>query len=829
MDQSDLDLLQIVPSYHVQTIIKSRHVPLVSSVFSDPAYLEQKLSSSYPLAVLEELARYLFDVDALHEVLRNLDEGPALILRELVLCGGRANSRDLALYFTLSGLLESLQKAGAATDLEGQSSTVSSPCPTGKLSPQPPQPPQYPPSRSHGTFELALRHLLVLGLVFWGRQMNFVGRDYTSGEHDGVVIVATSVRAVAQAATSSEMRLDKATDRAFSSLISEEVENGHDLLERPRALQRALYLYWSFVATQREGFSLLGNGLLSRSALRLIVETMVDQQKPMSGNVVPFQAHLDQIRTETDVPYLYFLRLMLMQLGLLVTHNSVLKASSASTFFSLSLQERVRRCYQLYRDQPFWNELAFLSEINVRPGPAPLEPAHREVLLARQAVLEHLQLEAPKDWFDIAACIAHIKLYIPYLLFPRQYGAWAERYSSGSNPYNWDFRLKRGWLNHRDGWHMVEGGFIRAVLGGPLYWLGLVELDRSEYPLQFRFSAAAFFLFDEHTPTIPSVDDEQKRIIVQPNFDIIVLAPVSEAVLVLLDCFAERVQLDLVACYRVSRASITRAVQRGLHVEEIIQQLETMAGSDLPQNVRYSMTEWERQARRIELWQNITLLEVDDEALIDELLADEQHRTFFGRRLSPRLIEVCTDHLATVQELFWQRNILPALTVGVRGQTGQGLSVRELQWQLHENGLLQPLYPVLDLYQVAGAQRFCEVDPATSWLRITAQSVSQAKMQGMTLDQMIDFLRAACLNGIPSSFLIRLKIWGDGYSDNSAIAIESAPLLRLPEEVFQDLQSDAEISALLGSEVAPSYRLVRVDHVHLERLLAVLRERGFQV
>ncbi len=46
-----------------------------------------------------------------------------------------------------------------------------------------------------------LRHLLLLGLLFWGRQTNFAGRDYTSGIHDGVLIVSPSVREVVRAQT----------------------------------------------------------------------------------------------------------------------------------------------------------------------------------------------------------------------------------------------------------------------------------------------------------------------------------------------------------------------------------------------------------------------------------------------------------------------------------------------------------------------------------------------------------------------------------------------------------------------------------------------------
>jgi hypothetical protein len=314
-----------------------------------------------------------------------------------------------------------------------------------------------------------------------------------------------------------------------------------------------------------------------------------------------------------------------------------------------------------------------------------------------------------------------------------------------------------------------------------------------------------------------------------------VLAPVSEAVLVMLDRFAERVNLDLVAHYRISRASVTQAIQRGLHVEDIVRQLEQVSGSELPQNVRYSLVEWERQARRIEIWQNMTLLEVDNESLLDELLADEHSRPYFGRRLAPRLIEVLTNQLAAVQALFWERNHLPALTVVAPAsgepeeEENQDLSEREPQWQLHENGLLQPLYPVLDLYRVVKVQHFCEVDQATSWYRITATSVCQAIKQGFELDTIIRFLQASCVEGIPGSLLIRMKLWGDGYSSPDDLHVEHAPLLRLPSDVFQDLRCDEELRPLLGTDIEQSYCLVRIDPAHLERVLVLLRERGFEV
>src|SRR2546427_5699376 len=240
-----------------------------------------------------------------------------------------------------------------------------------------------------------------------------------------------------------------------------------------------LYLYWSLVASMREGLQLVNSGLLSRAALRQVMELLVQ-----NGN-------MEQIRTEQDVPRLLFLRLVLMKLGLLQERQGSLQALPADEFFSLALLERARRCYRLWLESPFWNELLYLPEVIVRPGPNPLDPAHEEVVRARKVLMERVLDERAETWQGISSFIALTKLYAPYLLFPRQYGARADRYSVGSNPYGWDFRLRRGWLTHREGWHQVEGGFIRAVMLGPLHWLGLVDVKDEGNAAAFSLTPGA--------------------------------------------------------------------------------------------------------------------------------------------------------------------------------------------------------------------------------------------------------------------------------------------------------------------------------------------------
>jgi hypothetical protein len=320
------------------------------------------------------------------------------------------------------------------------------------------------------------------------------------------------------------------------------------------------------------------------------------------------------------------------------------------------------------------------------------------------------------------------------------------------------------------------------------------------------------------------------RLIVQPNFELVALAPVSEHLLVQLDRFADRVSLEHIAQYRVTKASVTRAVQKGLRAEQLQEILEQAAGGEIPQNVRYSLVEWERQARRIEIWQGATLLEVDEEELLDELFASEETRALFGRRLGPRLVEVAPQQVEAVQQALWQRNYLPALSAAPAQEAGENGRVvtHEAQWRLHDDGLLQPLYAVRDLYLVAEIERFSQHDETTGWHRVTPTSLQQALEAGMSLEHILRFLQHYSDGGIPGSLLIRLKLWGSGY-DQQQVYVESAPLLRLSAQVLQDLQGDREIQSLLGSEVEQQNCLVRVEASQLERILALLRARGFHV
>src|SRR5260370_13286010 len=132
----------------------------------------------------------------------------------------------------------------------------------------------------------------------------------------------------------------------------------------------------------------------------------------------------------------------------------------------------------------------------------------------------------------------------------------------------------------------------------------------------------------------------------------------------------------------------------------------------------------------MEFWRGVTLLEVDDAALLDVFFNDEQTRPLFGRRLAPLLAEVVTAQLPAVQAILWQRDYLPSL---VSAPVQDGLlesgrfPTREPQWRLQQNGLLQPRHAPVGLYLSAEGERMTELDQATGLRQITPTATPPAR------------------------------------------------------------------------------------------------------
>jgi hypothetical protein len=106
--------------------------------------------------------------------------------------------------------------------------------------------------------------------------------------------------------------------------------------------------------------------------------------------------------------------------------------------------------------------------------------------------------------------------------------------------------------------------------------------------------------------------DDAARIVVQPNFEIVFLAP-SSAAEAAIGRFAERVGRDVGTLFRITKKSAIRAAASGLTVPGVLASLRDLASGDLPRNVVAELEGWFGQCRTVRMESALVLRSPDGE------------------------------------------------------------------------------------------------------------------------------------------------------------------------------------------------------------------------
>ena len=191
------------------------------------------------------------------------------------------------------------------------------------------------------------------------------------------------------------------------------------------------------------------------------------------------------------------------------------------------------------------------------------------------------------------------------------------------------------------------------MLSSTLYELGIVALgyqrphlpekDKPINPDAFMLTVlASAVLSTEAEPSYsPATPAKGRSLIVQPNFELLLLQPDLPTVYRLLP-FAQINQVGVVSRLTLTRNSVLRGLEAGMNIEQILQILEQRSQKELPQNVVYTLHDWTKLYKEVNISQ-VLLLEVSGEALADELCSSPKLKVLGLRRLAPCVIAVSSD------------------------------------------------------------------------------------------------------------------------------------------------------------------------------------------
>lgn len=196
-------------------------------------------------------------------------------------------------------------------------------------------------------------------------------------------------------------------------------------------------------------------------------------------------------------------------------------------------------------------------------------------------------------------------------------------------------------LEQREDAEDVLAPLLTALLGGPMSWLGLVEVRGGEGQTLYRpLPVVGLFAGRWDEPAAGSIVVEPVEGGTMPS----ILVPAGSAdtsVHVILAALGELVSISPAGLhYRITADRVRSQFDAGLGLDDLVQGLARYTNGSLPASLLAPLERWWAGYGTIRLYDDITLIELADDLLLPELLATSRLESALIHTLSPRLIAV---------------------------------------------------------------------------------------------------------------------------------------------------------------------------------------------
>lgn len=277
---------------------------------------------------------------------------------------------------------------------------------------------------------------------------------------------------------------------------------------------------------------------------------------------------------------------LLRDMGVLRSDSLRLEPQSAATFLGLSAIDAQLRLISTWRETAGWNELAEWGEVVTLGSHWPNDP-----LLARNNLIGLVREVPAGAWVRLESFLRVLRDEMPEFVRPAAaMDAWAltDRRTGAE---------LRGW----DAWEKVEGRFARWYLGGPLSWLGLIELAGGPQPQAFRLSSiAATVLGLAPVSSSPAAPPRQPS--VRLRSDGILTAPEGSDLTLryqLARCLSWVGRQGRAYVYRLDPQGLETARRQGLELRHVLAALERATRRPIPPALVKALEDWQRHGSRV--------------------------------------------------------------------------------------------------------------------------------------------------------------------------------------------------------------------------------------
>jgi hypothetical protein len=201
-------------------------------------------------------------------------------------------------------------------------------------------------------------------------------------------------------------------------------------------------------------------------------------------------------------------------------------------------------------------------------------------------------------------------------------------------------------LEDRAGWQEIWEQLIQSMLLGPMTWLGLAETSRQpDGTLSFRPRPEVGRLLRESPVEEVLPVESSLSLRVDPSTgapDVLVPAGYSDLPIhILLLDIADLAEISSDGLrYRLTRQRAQEAFDEGVTGPDLLRILTERAGGKVPAKVAEVLNAWWKNYGKVRLYDDLTLIELGDDILLQELLATSSLRGSLVDVITPRLAAV---------------------------------------------------------------------------------------------------------------------------------------------------------------------------------------------
>lgn len=287
-------------------------------------------------------------------------------------------------------------------------------------------------------------------------------------------------------------------------------------------------------------------------------------------------------------------------------------------FLKIPRHQALNKLVEAWKNGQKFNELRLIPNL-ICEGEWQNDP-----LLARQAILGFLTALPKGTWWSLSSFIQSIKEVQPDFQRPvGDYDSWFIRRAS-------DGKYLRGFEH----WEEVDGALIAYLIGGPLYWLGLVELA---IPTDTA-TVTAFRLLEKPAPPSP----EEAKLHVSSHGLLTIPRLVPRAARYQISRFCEWLDFSKEEYrYQVTVESLERARAQGLKAGHLLTLLARHAATEIPPAFVKAVKRWEQNGCEARI-ETLSVLRVRTPEVLKALRRSRAAR-FLGEALGPQAVIIKKD------------------------------------------------------------------------------------------------------------------------------------------------------------------------------------------